>query len=113
MIRLMLVGTSTKMTHRLLILLIFVINNAFAENICEGNKSNIATQGNIENYFSENGFDVSQDVSRQFKIYFDTPEFFLLDSGYSLRFLGVEYLSKSPHKFFTSLVLQRFRPTVA
>ena len=97
-------GASIKMAFRLLVLLFLVVNNAFAENICVRDKGNIAAQEGLENYFSANGFDVSEDISRQYKIYFDTPELLLLNSDYSLRFLGTEYHSKKSKQKFHEFV---------
>ena len=97
------VGANRKMVFRLLILFFLVIPNAFAENICV---DNVVAQESIERFFSTNGFDVAKKTSRQYKIYFDTPEFLLLNSGYSLRFLATEYRSKKlKQKFYEHVEL--------
>ena len=92
------------MVLRLLVLLFMGSNNVFAGSICEINTEYVTVQEDMERFFSANGFDVSRERSREFKIYFDTPELLLLNSGYSLRFLGAGYHSKKLKQKFLEFI---------
>ncbi len=98
------VGVNIKIVLSLFLLLFLGGDYVFAGNICEINTEHVMVQEDMERFFSANGFDVSKDKSREFKIYFDTPELLLLNAGYSLRFLGTEYHSKKLKQKFHEFI---------
>jgi len=89
-----------------LFLLVFLTDIAFAEKLCVVNENSKIVLEDIENFIKENGLTSSKNITRQFNIYFDTPELHLLNSDLSLNYVGEGYKSKkNKQKFHEKIAL--------